>query len=71
MSGHQHAKARGQWLWIYHGRDLAFVLKHRDDGWRVIDHPKREIVGTFATRELAIVMVQQPPSSPVSALFHC
>ena len=67
MSGHQHAKARGQWLWIYHGRDLAFVLKHRDDGWRVIDHPKREIVGTFATRELAIAFANARIAAPAAA----
>jgi hypothetical protein len=65
MSGHR--ATRGQWLWIYDGRDLAFVIEHHDDGWRVIDHTKREIVGTFASRELAMAFANARLAAPAAA----
>src|SRR5262245_30561553 len=64
MSGHR--ATRGQRLWIYDGRDLAFVIEQHDDGWRVIDHAKREIVGTFASRELAMAFANARLAAPAA-----
>ena len=42
-------------LYVYDGRDLFAVIEHRADGWHAII--KENPVGAFASRELALAMV--------------
>ena len=67
MKKRQRAKPRGQWVWVYDGRDLAFAVECHDDGWRVIDHPERSVLGTFATREMAIAFANARIAAPAAA----
>jgi hypothetical protein len=59
---------RGQWCWLYDGRDLLAAIERHDDGWHVLMHG-RDDVGTFATREIAIAFANaRKANTPAAAI---
>jgi hypothetical protein len=70
-AAHPHA---GQWQYIYDGRDRdpACVLQCQADGWHLLGHPQRDLIGIYSTRELALAManarISRPraPSTPIA-----
>ena len=66
---HLAPKPRGNWSYIYDGRDLACMIQHQADGWHLLNHPQGELVGVYPTRQMALAMANAriacPPSAPI------
>jgi len=66
----KHRPHAGAWMYVYDGRNLAAVIQRQADGWHLITHPTRELIGVYPTRRMAVEManarIARAPGAPVA-----